>query len=207
MTGNGSRKATTPMTPNTQTKPDFKEMVAAVEEAATKTEEAAAKFTLPISNEDKTTILLNVEGAIKDLAAALAKKNEIKGADIDPSAYEHLPNSLTGVIVHYFVKGLKEELDIAFEEAPTALKVRSSNPLDKKVAGKKRLLTRDQKNELLAKTQMAFYEDKIGKGEMTIEQAMYAVKDAYERKQNFEEMGYILPIKKTEYPYWADDAS
>jgi hypothetical protein len=79
--------------------------------------------------------------------------------------------------------------------------------MDKKVAGKKRLLTRDQKNELLAKTQMAFYEDKIGKGEMTIEQAMYAVKDAYERKQNFEEMGYILPIKKTEYPYWADDAS
>ena len=195
------------MTPNTQTKPDFKEMVASVEEAATKTEEAAAKFTLPISNEDKTTILLNVEGAIKDLAAALAKKNEIKGADIDPSAYEHLPKSLTGVIVHYFVKGLKDELDIAFEEAPTALKVRSSNPMDKKVAGKKRLLTRDQKNELLAKTQMAFYEDKIGKGEMTIEQAMYAVKDAYERKQNFEEMGYILPIKKTEYPYWADDAS
>ena len=195
------------MTPNTQTKPDFKEMVASIEEAASKTEEAEAKFTLPISNEDKTTILLNVEGAIKDLAAALAKKNEIKGADIDPSAYGHLPNSLTGVMVHYFVKGLKEELDIAFEEAPTALKVRSSNPMDKKVAGKKRLLTRDQKNELLAKTQMAFYEDKIGKGEMTIEQAMYAVKDAYERKQNFEEMGYILPIKKTEYPYWADDAS
>jgi hypothetical protein len=195
------------MTPNTQTKPDFKEMVASVEEAATKTEEAAAEFTLPISNEDKTTILLNVEGAIKDLAAALAKKNEIKGADIDPSAYDHLPNSLTGVMVHYFVKGLKDELGIAFEEAPTSLKVRSSNPMDKKVAGKKRLLTRDQKNELLAKTQMAFYEDKIGKGEMTIEQAMYAVKDAYERKQNFEEMGYILPVKKTEYPYWADDAS
>ena len=182
-------------------------MVASVEEAATRTEEAAAKFTMPISNEDKTTILLNVESAIKDLAAALAKKNEIKGADIDPSAYEHLPNSLTGVMVHYFVKGLKEEFDIAFEEAPTALKVRSSNPMDKKVAGKKRLLTRDQKNELLAKTQMAFYEYKIRKGEMTIEQAMYAVKDAYERKQNFEEMGYMLPIKKTEYPYWADDAS
>ena len=42
---------------------------------------------------------------------------------------------------------------------------------------------------------------------MSIEQAMYAVKDAYERKQNFEEMGYMLPTKKTEYPYWADDAA
>jgi hypothetical protein len=28
--------------------------------------------------------------------------------------------------------------------------------------------------------------------------------DAYERKANFEEMGYLLPPKKTEYPYWVD---
>ena len=43
---------------------------------------------------------------------------------------------------------------------------------------------------------------------MSIENAMYAIKDAFERKpENFEEMGYILPTKKTEYPYWADDAT
>ena len=52
---------------------------------------------------------------------------------------------------------------------------------------------------------MSFYEEKIGKGEMTLDQAMFAIKDAYERKQNFEEMGYILPTKKTEYPYWAEE--
>jgi len=30
---------------------------------------------------------------------------------------------------------------------------------------------------------------------------------AYERKANFEEMGYVLPAKKTEYPYWVDEIS
>jgi len=35
-------------------------------------------------------------------------------------------------------------------------------------------------------------------------EATYALKDAYERKANVEEMGYILPPKKTEYPYWVD---
>ena len=182
-------------------------MDASMDTASTKAAEEPAKFNLPISNDDKTTILLNVEEAIKDLVKALAQKQEIKGADIELTDYAHLPNSLTGVMVHFLVKGLKDELGIAFDEAPTSLKVRSSNPLDKKVAGKKRLLTRDQKNELLSKTQMSFYDDKIAKGDMSIEQAMYAVKDAYERKQNFEEMGYMLPPKKTEYPYWADDAA
>ena len=195
------------MTPNTQTKQEVQELVASMETVSSKTTEEPAKFNLPISNDDKTTILLNVEEAIKDLVKALAQKQEIKGADIELTDYAHLPNSLTGVMVHFLVKGLKDELGIAFDEAPTSLKVRSSNPLDKKVAGKKRLLTREQKNELLSKTQMSFYDDKIAKGDMSIEQAMYAVKDAYERKQNFEEMGYMLPTKKTEYPYWADDAA
>ena len=50
--------------------------------------------------------------------------------------------------------------------------------------------------------QMSFYEEQIGKGTMTIEQAMFALKDAYERKANFEEMGYMLPPAKTAYPFW-----
>ena len=188
----------------TTTTTSFTEVADAIDKAkasATK----APKHQLPISPEDKTTILLNVEGAIKDLISSLAKKNPIKGTDIGVEELAHLPNSLTGVVVHYLMKGLQDDFGIAFEEEPTSLKVRSTNPLDKKVAGKKRLLTREQKNDLLAKTQMSFYEDKMGKGEMTLEQAMFAIKDAYERKQNFEEMGYILPSKKTEYPYWAEE--
>jgi hypothetical protein len=176
----------------------------------TQTEEAVAPaptYELPISSEDKTSILLNVEGAVKDLAAALAKKREVKGVEIDEAITAELPNSLTGVIVHYFCKGIKEDFGIEFAEKPVSLKQRGGggSGYDKKVAGKKRLLTREQKNELLAKTQMSFYEKDINAGTMTVEQAMFALKDAYERKANFEEMGYLLPPKKTEYPYWIDE--
>ena len=190
--------STTSTTPFHETAADME----AAKEAATD----AAKINLPINTEEKTTILLNVEGAVKELISALAKKNDVKGAEgIDAS---HLPNSITGVVIHYVVEGLKKDFDLGFEETPVCLKQRGGNSnYDKKVAGKKRLLTREQKNELLSKTQMSFYEEQIARGDMSIENAMYAIKDAFERKQNFEEMGYILPTKKTEYPYWADDAT
>ena len=33
--------------------------------------------------------------------------------------------------------------------------------------------------------------------------ALASIKDAVERKQNFEEMGYVLlPSQKTAYPHW-----
>lgn len=187
-------------------KPPTMENLAAAMEAAKEEATDAANINLPINTEEKTTILLNVEGAVKELISALAKKNDVKGAEgIDAS---HLPNSITGVVIHYVVEGLKKDFDLGFEETPVCLKQRGGNSnYDKKVAGKKRLLTREQKNELLAKTQMSFYEEQIARGDMSIENAMYAIKDAFERKQNFEEMGYILPTKKTEYPYWADDAT
>ena len=191
-------------TTTTTEKIGFSDFADKLEEVKTSTTEVVQQ--LPIDNEVKTTILLNVEGAVKDLASALAKKREINGLNIDPTEFAHLPNSLTGVMVYYFCKGLKDDFDIAFAEPPISLKQRGGSAADKKIAGKKRLLTREQKNELLAKTQMSYYEKDIAAGTMTVEQAMFALKDAYERKANFEEMGYMLPTKKTEYPYWVDEA-
>ena len=52
---------------------------------------------------------------------------------------------------------------------------------------------------------MSYYDDKISAGEITIESAMYAIKDAYERVQAFKEIGYILPPENTKYPYFADE--
>ena len=165
---------------------------------------AEAKIKLPISNETKGTMLLNCEGAVKDLISAIAKNEDIKGTDIKSEDFTSLPNSITGVVMHFICEGIKSGFDIAFEEPPVSLKIRG-NIIDKKVAGKKRLLTREQKNELIAKTSMSYYETLISKKEMTIEQVMFAIKDAYERKQNFEEMGYMLPEKKTAYPFWVEE--
>jgi hypothetical protein len=182
--------------------PDFVEQM---EEVKSSTTEVVQQ--LPIDNEVKTTILISVEDNIKKLLSKLASKEEIGwGIDTSPEEFQHLPNSITGVIVYYIIKGIKDDFGFEFEKQPKCLTYNISK-FDKKVAGKKRLLTREQKNELLAKTQMSYYDDKISTGEMTIESAMYAIKDAYERVQAFKEIGYILPPEKTKYPYFIDEAT
>jgi len=127
------------------------------------------------------------------------------GTDTDPEKFSHLPNSITGVVIYYVVKGIKYEFDYEFESPPRSLKLRGISKDAMKVEGKKRLLTRDQKNELIEKTQMNYYEKQISSGVMTLDDAMNEIKGAYQKKQGFEELGYILPQKKTEYPYWVDE--
>ena len=101
---------------------------------------------LPLDGEKSTTILLNVEEDIKSIITKLAKRVEIDGVDIKEEDLSHLPTSITGVVVHFITKGLENEFGIGFENEPKSLKVRGiASNYDKKVAGKKRLLTRDQK--------------------------------------------------------------
>ena len=164
---------------------------------------------LPLDGDKTTTILLNVEEDIKSLIQKLAKRVEIgNGVDIPEEQLSSLPTSITGVVVHFITKGLESEFGIGFENEPRSLKVRGiASIYDKKVAGRKRLLTRDQKNELLARTTMNYYEDKMASGDMTIEDVMIAIKEAFEQKKEFEGMGYILPPEKTKYPFWNGDAT
>jgi len=179
-------------------------VVAELEEV--KSTAAAAVKQLPIDNEAKTTILLNVEENIKTLIKKLSDREEVGwGIDTDPEEFSHLPNSITGVIIHYVIKGIKEDFGYEFENQPKSLKLRGISKDAKKIAGKKRLLTREQKNEILERTQMSFYDKKISSGEMTIDSAMNEIREAYGRKQSFEEIGYMLPSKKAEYPYWVDE--
>ena len=168
-------------------------------------EVATTKYQVALKGDTKAPMLLNVEGGIKDVASALAKKEKIAGIDIDTEAYAHLPNSLTGVMMHLVVAGLKAELDIAFDETPKSMKQRGNNAMDKKVAGKKRLLTREEKNEILEKTQMSFYETSMSMGKITIEDAMTSIREAFNKKKEFEDMGYMLPAGKTKYPYWVEE--
>ena len=160
---------------------------------------------LPIDAEVKTTILISVEDTIKKLLSNLANKNEIGwGIDTNPEDFAHLPNSITGVVVHYIVKGIKEDFGFEFKEKPKCLTYNMSKT-DKKVAGKKRLLTRDQKNEIIEKMQMSYYEKDLAEGKITMEDAMESIKDAFNTKKGFEEMGYMLPPAKTAYPFWQNE--
>jgi DNA-binding CsgD family transcriptional regulator len=191
-------------TTTTTEKIGFSDFADKLEEVKTSTTEVVQQ--LPIDNEVKTTILISVEDNIKKLLSKLASKEEIGwGIDISPDEFKHLPNSITGVIVHYIIKGIKEDFGLEFEKKPKCLTYNLSK-FDKKIAAKKRLLTREQKNELLSKTQMSYYDDKISSGEMTIESAMNSIKEAYEQVKAFQEIGYMLPPEKTKYPYFIDEA-
>ena len=186
-------------------KVDFPEFAEELEEVKTTTAEVVK--TLPIDSETTATILLSIEGNIKTLLKKLSDKEEIGwGIDTNPEDFSHLPNSITGVIIHYVLKGIKEDFGYEFETEPKSLKQRGLSKDAKKIAGKKRLLTRDQKNELISKTEMSYYKDKISSGATTLEGAMSSIKGAYEEMQKYEEMGYILPAKKTDYPYWVDES-
>ena len=100
---------------------------------------------------------------------------------------------------------MKTDFDVEFKEQPVSLKVRATSNYDKKVAGKKRLLTKQQKNDLLASLDFKYYTDDISSGKLTMEDAFANIKTAIEKKDEYEKMGYVLPEKKTESPYWKDE--
>jgi len=167
---------------------------------------------LDISKDGKKTVLLNVENEVRELINRLAnKKAEVASSDIidgdeeKESILNGLPNSMTGVLVHYLCRGVKQDFDIEFKEQPVSLKLRGGSNYDKKVAGKKRLLTKQQKNELLACLDFKYYTKGIEEGKMTMNDALECIKKAYQQKEEYEKMGYVLPEKKTESPFWRDE--
>jgi len=180
--------------------------------AAPSTDEAPkAKYEVALEGDkDKKPMLLNVEVGVKKLIAALAGKTDedainLEELGINPEAYKEYPNSITGVCMYLMTSALKAELDIAFDEAPKSIRQRGGSNMDKKVAGKKRLLTKEQKNELLDKTKMSHYEARIATGLISIEEAMASIKEAFTKKQEYEAMGYVLPAAKTKPPHWKKD--
>lgn len=188
------------MTTTTTSAVGFEEMGSAMEAAK---EDAAAKHIIEISKDNKGTIIMNVEDRVKKVVSSLARKEKIDGIDIDAEKFAGLPNSQTGVVMYFLVKGLKSEFDIGFSQPPTSLAVRGKmGAYNKKIEGKKRLLTRDQKNEIIEKMQMSYYEKDMAAGKITMDDAMESIKDAFNTKKGFEEMGYMLPTAKTAYPFW-----
>lgn len=161
---------------------------------------------IPLDSEVKGSIILSVEQNIKSVLEALAKKEEIgMGCSISTDEYEHLPNSITGCLIHYLVRGLKEDFNIEFDPKPVSTKQRGGDITRRKAEGKKRLLTKLQKNELLDRTKMSFYENQIASGAITLDAAMEQIKAAFQEKQQFEGLGLVLPEKKTEAPYYESE--
>jgi hypothetical protein len=166
--------------------------------------EAPETTKLSITKDEKDTILINVETAVRDVVVALAKKEGkvLEGLDIDEEKVSTLPISYTGILIYYLCRGIKEDFNIEFEEQPVSLKVRGGSIQGRKESSKRRLLTKEAKNEIIAQMQMTYYETDMMNGKMTIDEVMTNIKTAFEKKKGYEDKGYILPTKKNEAPYW-----
>ena len=51
---------------------------------------------------------------------------------------------------------------------------------------------------------MKYYMNDILIGKLTTEDAVESIKEAFATKKQFEDMGYMLPDKKTDYPFWKE---
>ena len=50
-----------------------------------------------------------------------------------------------------------------------------------------------------------YYTNDISAGKLTMEDAFESIKTAIQKKDEYEKMGYVLPEKKTQSPYWKDE--
>jgi hypothetical protein len=145
-------------------------------------------------------IVLNVETGIKKFAKdIIAEKKATK-------EYQHLPYSITGLFVHYFVKGIEEDFNRTFTKTPLSISRSgyigsgSSSTSKYEVAKEKgkRVLSKKEKNELIAQLSYPYYENDIIKGIITEEEAYKSMMDAAKKKRELEELGYFISPNKTQ---------
>ena len=107
----------------------------------------------------------------------------------------HLPETKTGVVVYYLIEGLARDFGIAFDRQPVSLGGnRRKNSNSKGITGP----SKKEKNELLAKLDLQYYQDDISSGIITMEQAFSKIAQAYKAKEYYESQGFFLSPNKTE---------
>ena len=160
-----------------------------------------------LEEKTKDTILLNIENGIVELIRGLTGKDtenhkhkdcfsKLGLEDITDEEISHLPSSAVGIIIHYFVEGIKRDFNITFEEEPVSIKGRAGGA--KKVAEKSRIINKNQKQDIVDATTMEFYKGDIDKGIITLPEVLAKIQKAYELKSHLEECGLILSAKKTD---------
>lgn len=130
--------------------------------------------------------LINCEKGIKLFVAdQLAKQNN------------HLPDSETGVWIHYLTEGIIRDFGRTWVDIPVALQGRKSKEERGKAKGK-RGLTKKEKNELVDRLNILYYQKDIDNGMITQEEALAKVGEALQEKKKWEDAGYTITMNKTE---------
>jgi hypothetical protein len=111
----------------------------------------------------------------------------------------HLPNSETGIWVYYLTEGIARDFNRTWETTPVSLRDRSSrNKLAKDIQEGKRILSKKEKNQLLAETTWEYWSNDVSSGNITMEQAFANMKLAIDHAEELKEQGLYLSSNKTE---------
>lgn len=156
---------------------------------------------LPLGKDKKVPIIFNAESSIGKLIDNIAnrgrdytdkKGNEVKFDEIYENYPEHLPNSKTGVILYYVLKGIKEEMGIGFDDVPYALRKRGK---DSSSISTGERFSKEKKNDILSRCNASYYDPA-----MDLDDIFAKIKEAMEEKKYWEGEGYVLIPEKTKPP-------
>lgn len=113
--------------------------------------------------------------------------------------YNHLPSTKTGIVVHYVTEGIARDFGITFDRQPVSLgggRGKGGSKNDRE-AGVIRL-SKQEKNDILDKLDMSYYQPDIASGKITIQDAFSMIEENLKKKMEWESQGYYLSPNKTE---------
>lgn len=109
----------------------------------------------------------------------------------------HLPNTETGVWVYYLTQGIIRDFNRTWDKTPVSLQERKTK-IERDIAKGKRVLSKKEKNELLAKTTWDYWGNEVSVGNISMEQAFAYMKEAIDKVEELKHQGLYLSPNKTE---------
>ena len=107
----------------------------------------------------------------------------------------HLPSTKTGIVIHYLTEGIARDFGITFNRKPVSLG--GGRGGSGKNAGIK-MPSKKQKNEILDKCNLTYYQEDIDSGVISLEDALARIQENYKIKKDWESKGLFLSPNKTE---------
>ena len=126
-----------------------------------------------IGESGKGKILVACESGIEQFVRELADDET-----------NHLPSSKTGVVIHYLVEGIARDFQTTFSAIPTSLSTGRARRGGRDAG--KIPITKSEKNELIQRLDISFYEEDIRTGRISFEDALEQIKVAFDKKKSWQ---------------------
>lgn len=147
----------------------------------------------------KESVIFTVEPAVKELidnivhrgeSYVMKSKNGEKEIEFDEQYdnYPDVPKTIGGVVLHYVLRGISEDMGIEFDQKPYALREK----LGTATRSSSRTLSVKSKNELLEKCSSLYWEDQ----NLDEEEVMKKVMESMKKVNEWKDKGYYLPKEK-----------